>query len=85
MNIQSKIRKAFRSKPVIEGAGVHLKRTFGTSHVPQLDPFLINIAEQSLVSQQVFFRGGQTGCTRARGNFSGQTKWSLPVKVCYYA
>jgi quercetin 2,3-dioxygenase len=41
MNLQRKIRKVFRSKPVIEGAGVHLKRAFGFSRVPQLDPFLL--------------------------------------------
>ncbi len=36
-----KIRKVMRSKPTIEGAGVHLKRAFGYYHVPQLDPFLL--------------------------------------------
>jgi len=36
-----KIRKVFKSKPVIEGAGVHLKRAFGFSLVPQFDPFLL--------------------------------------------
>ncbi|MHB8765657.1 MAG: pirin family protein [Deferrisomatales bacterium] len=35
------IRKVFRSKPTIEGAGVHLKRAFGHSQVPQFDPFLL--------------------------------------------
>jgi len=35
------IRKVFRSKPVIEGAGVHLKRAFGFSEVPLFDPFLL--------------------------------------------
>jgi hypothetical protein len=38
---QRKIRKVFRSKPVIEGAGVHLKRAFGFSEVPLFDPFLL--------------------------------------------
>jgi redox-sensitive bicupin YhaK (pirin superfamily) len=36
-----KIRKMFRSKPVIEGAGVHLRRVFGNSEVPLFDPFLL--------------------------------------------
>lgn len=30
-----------KSKSVIEGAGVHLKRAFGFSEVPQFDPFLM--------------------------------------------
>ena len=41
MNTARKIRKVFRSKPTIEGAGVHLKRAFGFSEVPQFDPFLL--------------------------------------------
>ena len=36
-----KIKKIFSSKPTIEGAGVHLKRAFGFSEVPQFDPFLL--------------------------------------------
>ena len=36
-----KIRKAWKSKPTIEGAGVHLKRAFGYYQVPDLDPFLL--------------------------------------------
>ena len=35
------IRKVLKSKPTIEGAGVHLKRAFGFDHVPELDPFLL--------------------------------------------
>lgn len=35
------VKKIFRSKPTIEGAGVHLKRAFGFSEVPLLDPFLL--------------------------------------------
>jgi len=37
----SKIRKVWKSKPTIEGAGVHLKRVFGFSQVPMFDPFLL--------------------------------------------
>ena len=35
------IRKVFKSKPVIEGAGVHLKRAFGFGEVGLFDPFLL--------------------------------------------
>jgi len=36
-----KIDKILKSIPTIEGAGVHLKRAFGYSESPQLDPFLL--------------------------------------------
>ena len=36
-----KIRKVIKSKPTIEGAGVHLKRAFGFGEVPAFDPFLL--------------------------------------------
>jgi quercetin 2,3-dioxygenase len=36
-----KIKAVSKSKPTIEGAGVHLKRAFGYYQVPQLDPFLM--------------------------------------------
>jgi redox-sensitive bicupin YhaK (pirin superfamily) len=36
-----KIKKVIKSKPTLEGAGVHLKRVFGFGEVPQLDPFLL--------------------------------------------
>jgi len=36
-----KIRKVFKSKPTLEGAGVHLKRAMGNAEVPQFDPFLL--------------------------------------------
>jgi quercetin 2,3-dioxygenase len=36
-----KIKKILKSKPTIEGAGVHLRRAFGYYHVPQFDPFLM--------------------------------------------
>ncbi len=36
-----KIKKVWKSKPTIEGAGVHLKRAFGYHQVPLLDPFLL--------------------------------------------
>jgi redox-sensitive bicupin YhaK (pirin superfamily) len=41
MTTARKIQKAFRSKPVIEGAGVHLRRAFGFGQVPLFDPFLL--------------------------------------------
>ncbi len=36
-----KIRKTFKVAPVIEGAGVHLKRGFSHEQVPLFDPFLL--------------------------------------------
>lgn len=41
MGTVRKIRKVLKSKPTLEGAGVHLKRAFGYQHVPQFDPFLL--------------------------------------------
>jgi len=41
MSLIRNIRKVFRSRPVIEGAGVHLKRALGFSEVPLFDPFLL--------------------------------------------
>ena len=36
-----KIARVLKSKPTIEGAGVHLKRAFGFSQVPMFDSFLL--------------------------------------------
>ena len=41
MNESRKIKKVFKSKQTVEGAGVHLKRAFGFSEVPLFDPFLL--------------------------------------------
>jgi quercetin 2,3-dioxygenase len=41
MEKNRKIRRVLRSKPTLEGAGVHLRRAFGFSEVPALDPFLL--------------------------------------------
>ncbi len=41
MTVVRTIRKVWRSRPTIEGAGVHLKRAFGFPEVPLLDPFLL--------------------------------------------
>jgi len=41
MSNARKIKKVLKSRPTIEGAGVHLKRAFGFNQVPQLDPFLL--------------------------------------------
>jgi quercetin 2,3-dioxygenase len=41
MEMTRPIQKVFKSKPTIEGAGVHLKRAFGFSEVPMFDPFLL--------------------------------------------
>ena len=35
------IAKVWKSKPTVEGAGVHLSRAFGNHELPQLDPFLL--------------------------------------------
>ncbi|TAL17492.1 pirin family protein [bacterium] len=36
-----KITGLFKSRPTVEGAGVHLKRAFGYHQVPLFDPFLL--------------------------------------------
>jgi redox-sensitive bicupin YhaK (pirin superfamily) len=36
-----KIKQVLKGQPTLEGAGVHLKRAFGFSEVPGLDPFLL--------------------------------------------
>lgn len=36
-----RIARIYKSQPTIEGAGVHLKRAFGYSQIPQFDPFLM--------------------------------------------
>jgi redox-sensitive bicupin YhaK (pirin superfamily) len=41
MNTLRKTRRTTRSQPVIEGAGVHLKRAFGHGETPDFDPFLL--------------------------------------------
>jgi hypothetical protein len=35
------IKRVIRSRPTIEGAGVHLKRAFGFHEAPHMDPFLL--------------------------------------------
>jgi redox-sensitive bicupin YhaK (pirin superfamily) len=41
MSAARKIKKAFKSKKTLEGAGVHLKRAFGFSETGLFDPFLL--------------------------------------------
>ena len=41
MNDIRPIKKVLRSKPTIEGAGVHLRRAFGYRQMPQFDSFLL--------------------------------------------
>lgn len=41
MDGDRKIRKVIRSKPTVEGAGVHLRRAFGFAEAPTFDPFLL--------------------------------------------
>jgi len=39
--VQRKVQKVFGGEPVIEGAGVHLRRVFGFHGVERFDPFLM--------------------------------------------
>ena len=41
MSQTRQIHRLFHARPTIEGAGVHLKRGFGFSEVPEFDPFLL--------------------------------------------
>jgi redox-sensitive bicupin YhaK (pirin superfamily) len=41
MSKNRKIQKVFKSRPTLEGAGVHLRRVFGNAEVPLFDPFLL--------------------------------------------
>ena len=41
MNTMRRIKSVLSNKPVIEGAGVHLRRVFGYHETPQFDPFLL--------------------------------------------
>jgi hypothetical protein len=41
MKNNRRIRKVIKGKPVLEGAGVHLKRAFGFHEAPLFDPFLL--------------------------------------------
>ena len=41
MNEPRRIKKVFKSKQTVEGAGVHLKRALGFSEVPLFDPFFL--------------------------------------------
>ena len=41
MSAIRKIHKVFKSKPTLEGAGVHLKRAFGNAEAGLFDPFLL--------------------------------------------
>lgn len=41
MSLTRKIAKLSKSEPVIEGAGVHLKRAFGNAEAEPFDPFLL--------------------------------------------
>jgi quercetin 2,3-dioxygenase len=41
MKSDRRIARIWKSKPTLEGAGVHLKRAFGYSQVPLFDPFLL--------------------------------------------
>jgi redox-sensitive bicupin YhaK (pirin superfamily) len=36
-----KVKTALKSRPTLEGAGVHLRRAFGNNEIPLFDPFLL--------------------------------------------
>jgi len=39
------IKRLIRSKPTIEGAGVHLRRAFGFDNTTDFDPFLLKLGQ----------------------------------------
>ncbi len=41
MSTVRRVKRTFRSRPTVEGAGVNLKRAFGFHQVPLFDPFLL--------------------------------------------
>ncbi|SEM07502.1 hypothetical protein SAMN04489760_103205 [Syntrophus gentianae] len=41
MTISRRIRKVFKSRPIIQGADVHLMQAFGHREMPLFDPFLL--------------------------------------------
>jgi redox-sensitive bicupin YhaK (pirin superfamily) len=41
MSQSRKIQTVWKSRPTLEGAGVHLRRAFGNAQVPRFDPFLL--------------------------------------------
>lgn len=41
MTMTRKIHRVFRSRPIIQGAGVHLMQAFGHREIPLFDPFLL--------------------------------------------
>jgi redox-sensitive bicupin YhaK (pirin superfamily) len=41
VTVERIIKQILKSKPTIEGAGVRLKRVFGSYEVPMFDPFLL--------------------------------------------
>lgn len=41
MDIVRRVSQILKSRPTLEGAGVHLKRAFGFQQMPRLDPFLL--------------------------------------------
>jgi quercetin 2,3-dioxygenase len=41
MKATREVQKIIKSRPTLEGAGVHLKRVFGFSDVNLFDPFLL--------------------------------------------
>lgn len=81
-----KIKKILKSRPTIEGAGVHLKRAFGYSQVPEFDPFLMldDFLPATPMNTWPVFPGTRIGASRRsptcwKGWSSMATAWATGV------
>ena len=89
-----KIRLALRSKPTIEGAGVHLHRAFGSARDARLfDPFLLldDFRSDSPRDYENGFPGTRIGAskrslTSSKGSFGTGIAWATaersPLAMC---
>ena len=50
------VRQLSKSQPTLEGAGVHLKRAFGSAELPRFDPFLL--LDDFRADQPAHYRAG---------------------------
>jgi len=77
MAVLRTIQKVWRSRPTIEGAGVHLKRAFGNQEAPRLDPFLLldDFRSDDPSKYLPGFPGTRTAGSRRSPTFSRGT-WS---------
>ena len=72
MNENRRIRKVVKSRPTIEGAGVHLRRAIGFGDAGLFDPFL-------LLDD---FRSDDPGAVPARGSRGTRTAASRRSPTC---